>query len=193
MRRLTFHSAALAARRNVTERECFAPFARLLDATSCRADATITFKPIGLAAREIWLNQGFNLTLSSARRVRFERVALRPCCGANILIPRLPEKSELSLSQPVPKARPSIAWTRLPDGAVLFSPESEVYYAMNHVGALIWELLLRDALDRDTLCLAVQERFPDESLQQIRDDVAELLIELARNGLVADIERDSVA
>lgn len=90
----------------------------------------------------------------------------------------------LPLSEPIPRTRSTIAWTKLPDGAVLFSPESEVYYATNHVGAFIWELLSQGDLDMDTLCLAVHERFADEALERIRDDVAVLLKELEQNGLV---------
>jgi len=95
------------------------------------------------------------------------------------------------LSEPIPRPRPTIAWTKLPDGAVLFSPESEVYYAMNHVGALIWELLPKRTLDMNTLCLAVRERFPDEAPEQICDDVAELLKELEENGLLTGSESNS--
>lgn len=97
------------------------------------------------------------------------------------------------MSEPIPRARSTIAWTKLPDGAVLFSPESEVYYAMNQVGALIWELLPQGALDLNTLCLAVHERFPDAALEQIREDVAELLKELEQNGLVTRAESSSAA
>lgn len=76
---------------------------------------------------------------------------------------------------------------------MLFSPESEVYYAMNQVGALIWELLAERDLDMDALCLAVRERFPDETIDQIRDDVAELLNQLEQNGLVTGVKRSSAA
>ena len=99
-------------------------------------------------------------------------------------IPKSNERNEARLPHPIPVARPTIAWTKLPDGAVLFSPESEVYYAMNNVGALIWELLPQTFDDLDALCLAVHDRFPDASIDQIRDDVVDLLNELAQNGLV---------
>jgi hypothetical protein len=105
----------------------------------------------------------------------------------------IPPERRLLPSESIPKARPTIAWTKLPDGAVLFSPESEVYYAMNHVGALIWELLEERALDMDSLCLAVHERFPDEAIDQIRGDVAGLLKELEQNGLTTAVKRSSAA
>jgi hypothetical protein len=97
------------------------------------------------------------------------------------------------MSQVVPRVNPSVAWTKLPDGAVLFSPESEVYYSMNQVGALIWELLPQAGLDMTALCLAIRERFPDESLEQIAFDTDELLGDLARNGLVTGLETPSAA
>jgi hypothetical protein len=59
---------------------------------------------------------------------------------------------------------------------------------MNHVGALIWQLLPEGALDIDALCLAVHEQFPDEALDQIRQDVVELLKELEQNDLLASVE-----
>src|SRR5258705_13895311 len=81
-------------------------------------------------------------------------------------------RGDLPLTHAIPRARPSVAWTQLPDGAVLFSPESEVYYAVNQAGALIWELLAsaeRD-YDVDALSSAVHERFPDASPEQVRSD-----------------------
>jgi hypothetical protein len=99
----------------------------------------------------------------------------------------------MELSQPVPRANPSIAWTKLPDGAVLFAPDSEIYYSMNQVGALIWELLPQAALDMDSLCQAVHEAFPGERIEQIRMDVEELLNELVTNGLVTSTEQAAVA
>lgn len=64
---------------------------------------------------------------------------------------------------------------------------------MNHVGVLIWEILSQRALAMDALCLAVHERFPDETIDQIRGDVAELLKELEQNGLVTAVEHSSAA
>jgi hypothetical protein len=98
----------------------------------------------------------------------------------------------LPLTHAIPRARPTIAWTQLPDGAVLFSPESEVYYAVNQAGALIWELLAsgEGAYDLDGLSRAVHERFPDAGLEQIRNDVEEILSDFAQNQLLAEPERN---
>lgn len=97
------------------------------------------------------------------------------------------------MSQPVLSTHSAIAWTKLPDGAVLFSPETEVYFGMNDVATLIWDLLSRNPSSQDALCLAVHEQFPGVSLEQVRQDVAELLQELTSNGLVTSIEAQSAA
>jgi hypothetical protein len=114
---------------------------------------------------------------------------------------RLPHFTEssgekiLSLTQDIPRARSSVAWTRLPDGAVLFSPDSEVYFAVNQTGALIWELLVGEGFGGDicAICSVVEMRFPDIPAQQIRDDVAEILNAFADNNLLAEPEQKFVA
>ncbi len=88
------------------------------------------------------------------------------------------------MSQTVSVANPTIAWTKLPDGAVLFSPSSEVYYGLNEVAALVWETLAQEVNTVDGLCAAVQERFPDVERGQIDEDVVELIGELQLNGLI---------
>lgn len=91
------------------------------------------------------------------------------------------EQALLSL---LPTARPTVVWTTLSDGAVLFSTETEVYYSVNGVGALIWELLPNESMTLDALCDAVHDRFPDATRAQIGTDVVELLTDLERCGLV---------
>ena len=79
-------------------------------------------------------------------------------------------------------------WIDLPDGAVLFSPETEVYYGLNNVGSVIWELLRQRISSVDLLCEAVHEQFPDATLEQIRADVLELLSDFSENGLVDSVD-----
>lgn len=83
----------------------------------------------------------------------------------------------------LPVARPAVVWSALPDGAVLFATDTEVYYSLNPVGTLIWQLLPR-AGSLDELCRAVHAEYPDATLQQIRSDVMELLEDLEGSGLV---------
>ena len=106
-----------------------------------------------------------------------------------------PGEEILPLIQDVPRARSSVAWTKLPDGAVLFSPESEVYFSVNQTGALIWELLVSEEFggDIEAICASVRERFPDVTPMQVRDDVGEILNAFADNNLLAESARKFVA
>lgn len=92
----------------------------------------------------------------------------------------------------LPVPRSTVVWVRLPDGAVLFTPEDEVYYSMNAVASMIWEALPGVA-DLDALCSSVRQCFPDVETDQIRSDVTALLDELAEAGLVDCPGRKSAA
>ena len=72
----------------------------------------------------------------------------------------------------------------LDDGAVLFSPASEVYFGLNHVGAAVWGLLPPVSGTLEELCAALGERYPDAPPATIAADVARLLGELGEAGLV---------
>ena len=92
------------------------------------------------------------------------------------------------MHQTLPQAHPNVVWTALPDGAVLYATDSELYYGVNSVGALVWELLPPATRSFDALCTAVHERYPDVTLAQIQSDVRELLAELHAFGLVQHVE-----
>jgi hypothetical protein len=91
----------------------------------------------------------------------------------------------------LPSVRSTVPWTKLPDGAVLFSPDTEVYYAMNGVAAAIWELLSQNKYNFDELCAALSERFPDATPEDIRGDIIEFLDDLAHSGLVDSAASES--
>ena len=97
------------------------------------------------------------------------------------------------LSSPLPVAHPSVVWVKLPDGAVLFAPETEVYYGMNPVAACVWELLPESVDSLDKLCSLVQERFPDAPLDRIRSDVLVLLEDMEKAGLISPEKRETAA
>jgi hypothetical protein len=111
--------------------------------------------------------------------------AFFPCAGIPF--------GDSELSQMISAASPSIAWTKLPDGAVLFSPETEVYYGLNEVAALVWEILSREPVTVDALCSAVHESFPDVPRNQINGDVVDLVTELQNNGLAKIAPSESAA
>jgi hypothetical protein len=83
----------------------------------------------------------------------------------------------------LPAARPDVVGSRVTGGAILLSTGQEVYYGLNDVGALVWDLLPRMAAFSDLLdevCRAYPEVEPD----LVRADVLELLDELESMGLV---------
>jgi hypothetical protein len=84
----------------------------------------------------------------------------------------------------LPLANPNVVWTTLSEGAVLFSNDTELYYGLNGVGAVVWELLPPRSTTLEELCAAIHGRFPDASPEEIRTDVLELLGEFERFGLV---------
>lgn len=98
--------------------------------------------------------------------------------------------TDLQAALPVPRS--TVVWVKLPDGAVLFTPEDEVYYSMNAVATLVWESLTGVA-DMSALCSSVRQCFPDAETDQIRADVSALLDELAGAGLVDCPDRQSAA
>ncbi len=84
----------------------------------------------------------------------------------------------------LPVVNPKVIFKALSDGAVLFSTEDEVYFGLNEVGALVWQLLPPKLSTMDELCRAVAERYPDVEPGVIRQDVTELIAELSSNRLV---------
>lgn len=85
---------------------------------------------------------------------------------------------------PLPRPRASVIWTALPDGAVLFAPDTEIYFSLNEVGALVWELLGGGCASVEELCARVVEAFPDAPVDEVSGDVAALLAELGSAGLL---------
>ena len=85
---------------------------------------------------------------------------------------------------PLPAPAPGVMCQELDDGAVLFSPATEIYFGLNHVGAAVWSLLPPASATLDELCAALAGRYPDAPPERLADDVELLLAELAREGLV---------
>ncbi len=83
----------------------------------------------------------------------------------------------------LPSADPSVIYQKLDDGAVLFAPETELYFGLNAVGALVWDLLPPRTDSLDAICANLAEVFPDVPATTIRTDVEELLEQLVAEGL----------
>jgi hypothetical protein len=78
------------------------------------------------------------------------------------------------------------------EGGVLFSSESEVYFGVNPVGAIIWEMLPVHATV-EQLVSALAQRFSDVGVERIQRDVDAFLADLRANGLVTDDHGDASA
>ena len=85
----------------------------------------------------------------------------------------------------LPTPRPNIVFQRIDDGAVLFAPDTEVYFGLNEVGAKVWQLLAPPSSTLDELCLRVAADYPAIPPETVRSDIVELLEQLAIEGLVA--------
>jgi len=84
----------------------------------------------------------------------------------------------------LPSVNPSVIFQKLDDGAVLFAPETEFYFGLNAVGALVWEMLPPRHASLEALCASLTATFPDIAPSVIRSDVEELLEQLVAEGLL---------
>jgi len=84
----------------------------------------------------------------------------------------------------LPTRNPNIIFKALATGAVLYSPQEEVYFGLNPVGVRVWELLPPVHQNFDDVCRTLASEYPDAPADVIRADVAELLEELGKLGLV---------
>jgi hypothetical protein len=84
----------------------------------------------------------------------------------------------------LPTRNPKIIFKALATGAVLYSPQDEVYFGLNPVGVRVWELLPPVSKHFDEVCRTLEGEYPEAPAEMIRADVAELLEELGKLGLV---------
>jgi hypothetical protein len=90
---------------------------------------------------------------------------------------------------PLPSASPGAIFRQLPEGGVLFSTETEVYFGVGVVGARIWELLPPATRTVEEMVGILSSQYHDVPASQIRADVERFLTELLSNGLVAHVEK----
>jgi hypothetical protein len=87
----------------------------------------------------------------------------------------------------LPRAKQSVVFKDLSEGALLFSTEDEIYLGLNEVGTRVWHLLppacetLQDMVDR------LAREYPEVTAEIIRQDVIELLEELDKHGLLEPV------
>ena len=84
----------------------------------------------------------------------------------------------------LPTRNPQIIFKALATGAVLYSPQEEVYFGLNSVGVRVWQLLPPACRHLDDVCRTLVREYPDAPADMIRADVVELLEELEKLGLV---------
>jgi hypothetical protein len=84
----------------------------------------------------------------------------------------------------LPKPNPAVLFQPLTEGAVLLHSRDEVYFGLNQVGANVWKLLPPTCTDFSELCSRLGSQYPEVASEILQSDVAELLAELQRQGLV---------
>ncbi len=84
----------------------------------------------------------------------------------------------------LPRRMAAAVFKRLPEGGVLFSTETEVYFGIGEVGARIWELLPPATATVEEMVAVLAAKYRDVTAGQIRADVERFLGELLANELV---------
>ena len=86
----------------------------------------------------------------------------------------------------LPTKRPDVIFAEVSDGGILLSTTEEVYFGLDAVGALIWNLFTPELQSFDALCEAIEARYPDVAKETIRTDAREFLESLLEAGLLRD-------
>jgi len=89
-----------------------------------------------------------------------------------------------SRTEVLPTRNPKVIFKALATGAVLYSTDEEVYFGLNPVGVRVWELLPPAHQTLDEVCRVIASEYPDVGEDVIRADVAELIDDLIKLGLV---------
>lgn len=82
------------------------------------------------------------------------------------------------------RAKPEVLFQQVGDEGVLLSLEEEVYFGVNEPAARAWQLLQEGPCSELSLIAHLAASYPDAPRSVLAADVAELLHELAANGLV---------
>ena len=93
----------------------------------------------------------------------------------------------------LPQKNPDVIFRRVEEGVVLLSTDDEVYYGLNEVGAFIWELLTPETESTDVLRDALVKKYPDVDAEEIAADLAEILSDLLKAGMLQDDDDTATA
>jgi hypothetical protein len=83
----------------------------------------------------------------------------------------------------LPRGKPAVVLKEVPEGAILFSTDSEVYFGLNPVALRVWQLLHVDRNSMDEVVTTLHREYPDVSREVLAQDVQRLLDELIGSGL----------
>jgi hypothetical protein len=83
----------------------------------------------------------------------------------------------------LPKPSETAIFKALPDGGVLFSTASEVYFGVNAVGARIWELLPPHCTHFEELVTRLASEYTDVTPDVVRGDARRFIDQLVSSGL----------
>ena len=84
----------------------------------------------------------------------------------------------------LPSPRSSVVYREVHEGAILFCTATEVYFALNPVGARIWRLLPPECAKEDEIVSKLSELHPEVNLGTLAADLRRLLDDLTAHGLV---------
>ena len=79
---------------------------------------------------------------------------------------------------------PGVLVQHVGDGAVVYSVRDQCYFALNETAAVVWTALEHGGSDLGTIVAVTKATFPDAPDAELCSDVAELLDELHRLGIV---------
>lgn len=85
---------------------------------------------------------------------------------------------------PLPLPNPAAVLAEVSEGAVLYLPTTEHYFGLTPVAQLVWSLLPPVSATLGDVVRAMAERWPDVEVEILHADVAELLADLEKMGLV---------
>jgi hypothetical protein len=84
----------------------------------------------------------------------------------------------------LPRAKTTVVFKSLSDGALLFSTEDETYLGLNEVGSRVWQLLPPACQTLQEMVQQLAQTYPEVDTDVIRTDVLELLDDLRKHGLL---------
>lgn len=98
--------------------------------------------------------------------------------------PGIPPPNPLAMATMLPRPRSTVLFRELPEGAILFSTDSETYFSLNTVGARVWRLLPPACSTRAEIVDSLTREHPDVAAEVLTRDVNRLLQELEEHALL---------